>query len=85
MNLLKLFPATRPLEAVAMDIQDLLPKTRSGKEIFAVISDKITKLNQTAALDNITARNVAVALCEVWIFEYGISISLLTDIVPQAA
>lgn len=61
---LKLFPAARPLEAVAMDIFGPLTKTRAGKLFLLRMTDRIMKLTQLTALGKVTARNAAVAFCE---------------------
>ena len=79
MNRLKLFPATRPLESVAIDILGPLPRTKSGKRFLLVITDRYTKLTQVAALRSITAYHVAVAFCETWVFKYGPPATLLSD------
>ena len=76
---LKLFPATRPLESVAIDILGPLTKTKSGKRFLLVITDRFTKLTQVVALRTINAYHVAVAFCEAWIFKYGPPKTLLSD------
>ena len=85
LNRLKLFPATRPLESLAIDILGPLPKTRTGKRFLLIVTDRFTKLTQVAPLRTITAYHVAVAFCEVWVFKYGIPRTLLSDNGPQFA
>ena len=41
---LKLFPATAPLESVALELLGPLPKTRRGHNYLLVITDRYTKL-----------------------------------------
>ena len=79
LNRLKLFPATRPLESLAIDILGPLPKTRTGKRFLVIVTDRFTKLTQVAPLRTITAYHVAVAFCEIWVFKYGIPRTLLSD------
>ena len=44
LNRLKLSPATRPLENLAIDILGPLPKTKVEKPFLLVITDRFTKL-----------------------------------------
>ena len=76
---MKLFPATKPLEFVAMDILGPLPRTRHGKRFILVITDRFTKLTKTVALRTITALAVANAFCQTWVFNFGTPKVLLTD------
>ena len=69
-NPMKLFPATRPLETVAIDILGPLPKSKSGHRFILVITDRFTKLTQVIPLKRIKAYDVAVALVDEWIFKY---------------
>ena len=79
LNRLQLFPATRPLESVAIDILGPLPKAKSGCRFLLVVTDRFTKLAQVAPLKRITALNVARAFCEIWVFKYGPPKTLLSD------
>ena len=76
---MKLFPATKPLEFVAMDILGPLPRTRHGMRFILVVTDRFTKLTKTEALRTITAVSVAKAFCKTWVFNYGTPKVLLTD------
>ena len=78
-TLLKLFPATRPLESVSIDILGPLPKSKRGKLFLLVITDQFTKLTTVVPLRNINAYYVAFAFCEAWIFKYGPPRSVLSD------
>ena len=83
LNRLKLFPATRPLESLAINILGPLPKTKGGKQYLLVIKDRFTKLTQVVALTTVTAYTVATAFCDAWAFKYGIPRSLLSDNGPK--
>ena len=76
---MKLFPATKPLEFVAMDILGPLPRTKHGMRFILVVTDRFTKLTKTEALRTITALSVAKAFCKTWVFNYGTPKVLLTD------
>ena len=77
LNRLRLFPATRPLESLAIDILGLLPKTKAGKRFLLFITDCFTKLTKGVALRTTTAYTVATAFCDAWVFKYGVPRSLL--------
>ena len=85
LNRLKLFPATRPLEDVAIDILGPLPRTKHGKEYILVITDRFSKLVAAVPMSVVNAFTVAVAFCEAWVFKYGPPRSLLSDNGPQFA
>ena len=76
---LKLFPAERPLEYVAIDILGPLPRTQSGNKYLLVITDRYSKYVRTVPLRNITAWNIAKALCDHWAFVFGPPKYLLSD------
>ena len=78
-SFLKLFPASEPLDFVAMDILGPLPKTEHGNRFLLVISDRFSKLTRTVPLRTITALGVAKAFCDAWVFSYGPPRYLLTD------
>jgi transposase InsO family protein len=78
-SLLKLFPASGPLEFVAMDICGPMPKTEHGNRFLLVISGRFSKLTRTVPLRTITALGVAKAFCDAWVFSYGPPRYLLTD------
>jgi hypothetical protein len=78
-SFLKLFPASGPLEFVAMDILGPLPKTEQGNRFLLVISDRFSKLTPTVPLRTITALGVAKAFCDTRVFSYGPPRYLLTD------
>ena len=76
---MKLFPATAPLDSVAIDILGPLPKSSRGFIFMLLISDRFTKLTQVVPLKHITAYDVAVAFVEHWVFKYGAPATLLSD------
>ena len=76
---LKLFPATGPMEFVAMDFLGPLPKSHSGKRHVLVITDRFTKLSRAIPLRDTNATTTALAFLEHWVFVYGAPTYLLTD------
>ena len=78
-GLMKLFPALRPLESVAIDILGPLPKGSNGHQYLLVIVDRFTKLTQVVPLRRVTAYDVAVAFVNEWVFKYGPPQALLSD------
>ena len=76
---LKLFPASAPLEAVAIDILGELIKTSQGNQYLLVISDRYTKLTKTVPLKSQSATEVAKAFVNEWVFNYGPPLDLLAD------
>jgi transposase InsO family protein len=89
-SFLKLFPASGPLEFVAMDMEtnsrDILsplPKMEHGNRFLLVISDRFSKLTRTVPLRTIAAFGVAKAFCDAWVFSYGPPRYLLSNIGTQ--
>jgi Integrase zinc binding domain len=82
-SFLKLFPASGPLEFVAMDILGPLPKPEHGNRFLLVISDRFSKLTRTVPMRTITTLCVAKAFCDAWVLSYGPPRYLLTDNVTQ--
>jgi len=78
-SFLKLFPASRPLQYVSIDILGPMPRTSRGFRYILVITDRYSKLVQTVPLTKITALSVAQAFCERWVFQYGPPEYLLSD------
>lgn len=78
-NPLKLFPASGPLESVAIDIFGPLLKTGKGNEYLLVISDRFTKLTKTVPIKSTGAGEVARAFTHEWVFNYGPPKELLAD------
>ena len=76
---MKLFPPSKPLEYVAMDILGPLPRTKTGKRFMLVVTDRFTKLTKTEALRTITALSVAKAFCKTWVYNFGTPKVVLTD------
>ncbi len=76
---LKLFPATFPLESVALDYVGPLPKSHRGNDHLLVITDRYSKLTRTVPLKNPSARDTARAFCSHWAFIYGPPVTLLSD------
>ena len=80
---LKLFPATYPLEDIAMDFIGPLPRTKNGKRYILVMADRYSKLSRAVAMKETEAPHVAAAFLNNWVFPYGIPKSLLTDNAPN--
>ena len=78
-NPLKLFPAKRPLDDVAIDILGPLPKTTKGNLYIVFIMDRYSKLCRLEALSNVRASSLARAFVEQWVFTYGPPKTLLSD------
>ena len=68
---LKLFPAARPLEFVALDILGPLTKTAQCNRFLLVISDRYSKLTKSVPLTAIFAYRLVRAFCENWVFVHG--------------
>ena len=84
-NPMKLFPATTPLECVAMDLLGPLPASKAGNKYILVITDRFTKLTQIVCLRKTTAYIIAAAFCSHWVYKYGTPKETLTDNGPQFA
>jgi transposase InsO family protein len=82
-SFLKLFPASAPLEFVAIDILGPLPKTGHGNRFLLVITDRFSKLTRTVPLRTTTALVCARAFCDPWVYAYGAPRHVLTDNGPQ--
>ncbi len=80
---LKLFPATQPLDEIAMDLIGPLPKTSNGKRHILVITDRYSKLSRAIPMAKTTAPHVAAVFMNNWVFPYGVPKSILTDNGPQ--
>ena len=78
-NKMRLFPATTPLECVAIDILGPLPKSKDGYRFLLVITDRFTKLTHAFPLKRIRADDVAVKFVDEWIFKYGAPKELVSD------
>ena len=76
---MKLFPAAKPLEFLAIDLLGPLPRTPKGFRYILVITDRYSKLTRVVPLKNMTALTVAKAFCEHWVYPYGPPAYLLSD------
>ena len=56
---LRLFPATTPLECVAIDILGPLPRFKDGFRFILVVTDRFTELTHAIPLKGIKADAVA--------------------------
>lgn len=82
---MRLFPATEPFAAIAVDLLGPLPRTPEGYEYLLVMCDRFTKLTRVSPLKDITAVDVLSELLDVWVASYGIPDSILSDNGPQFA
>ena len=82
---MKLFPATGPLEFLAMDLLGPLPRTHQGNEYVLVITDRFTKLCRSVPLRNTKAVAIATVFLDLWVYAYGAPSYVLTDNGPQFA
>jgi len=69
---MRLFPATEPFEAVAIDLLGPLPRTPEGYEYLLVMCDRFLKLTRVVPLRDVTALDVLSAFIDVWIASHGI-------------
>lgn len=76
---LQLFPASGPLESVAIDVLGELIKTVRGNQYLLIISDRFTKLTKSVPLKSISAAEVAKAFVNEWVFNYGPPKELISD------
>jgi len=82
---MRMFPATEPFAALAIDLLGPLPRTFEGYEYILVICDRFTKVNWAVLLRDITALDVLSAFLDTWVASYGIPDSVLSDSGPQFA
>ena len=77
---MKLFPASGPLEFVAIDILGpLKPAAQDGSKFVLVMTDRFSKLTRALPLRSITALKVAKAFVQHWICSYGPPQYILSD------
>jgi len=82
---MRLFPATEPFAALAIDLLGPLPRTPEGFEYILVICDRFTKVTRAVPLKDISALDVLSAFLDTWVASYRISDSVLSDNGPQFA
>ena len=76
---LQLFPATAPLEALAIDIMGELVRTARENRYLLVITDRFTKLTKTVPLKGVSAAEISRAFVNEWIYNYGPPLDVLSD------
>lgn len=84
-SVMRLFPATEPFSALAVDLLGPLTRTPEGYEYLLVICDRFTKLTRAVPLKTTTAMDVVSSIIDVWVASYGIPDSILSDNGPQFA
>ena len=82
---MKMFPASGPLEFVAMDILGPLPKTDGGNRFVLVITDRFTKMCRAIPIRSTRSHTIARVFLENWVYPYGAPTHLLSDNGPQFA
>ena len=76
---MRLFPATEPLAALAIDLLGPLPRTSEGFEYILVICDRFTKFTRAVPLKDISTLDVLSAFLDTWVASYGIPDSVQSD------
>ena len=79
---LRLFPATKPLAFVALDLLGPLPKSKAGHDHILVITDRFTKLTRAIPLKFTNSQVVTDAFLTSWAYAYGLPERVLSDSVP---
>jgi len=82
---MRLFPATDPFAALAIDVLGPLPRSPAGYEYILVICDRFTKVTRAVPLKDISVVDVLCAFLNTWVASYGIPDSILSDNGPQLA
>lgn len=73
----QLFPASEPLQFIAMDVLGPLPQTNHGNVFVLVMKDPYPKIIGAISTSKTTARHVANKFLDHWIVLYGIPDHLL--------
>ena len=82
---MKLFPAARPLEFVAIDLLGPLESEYDGSKHTCVIPDRYSKLMRAIPMKRISSLKVSRVFLNNWPFVYGLLNTLLSDNGPQFA
>lgn len=78
-----LFPASLPLEFVALKIMGPLPKTYDCNQFLLVITDRYSKINRAILITNKMVPHMAGKFLDNWVMPYGIPTYMFTDNGPQ--
>ena len=78
-NPFRIFPATRHLQSLAIDILGALTKTKKVQRFILVMSKRFSKLTHVVPLRRIDAYTVAVAFVETRVFKYSPPKTLISD------
>lgn len=76
---MRLFPASSPLEYVAIDILGPLTQSTQGHKFILVMTDRFSKLVRAVPMRSISALSVAKVFVRDWAFVYGPPAQLLSD------
>ena len=74
-----MFPATTPLECVAIDILGPLLSSKDGLRFILVVTDRFIKLSHTFRLKGINADAVAQMFLNEWLFKHCAPKQLVSD------
>jgi len=69
---MRLFPATEPFAALAIDLLGTVPRTPEGYEYILFICDRFTKVTRAVSLREITALDVLSAFLDTWVASFVI-------------
>lgn len=75
----KTFPASGPLQFVAVDILGPLPKTADGYQYVLMITDRLSKGTCAITMRTKPTARVAQHLLPAWVYPYGTPMYLFTD------
>lgn len=76
---MRLFPATGPLEFIALDILGPIPKTKDGNQYEILITDRYKKLPRAIPVTKTAVPHVAAVVLDHLIIPYGIQAYLLME------
>ena len=76
---MKLFPATKMLEYIAIELLFHFPALENGSNNIIVVKDCFSKLTQVTLLSSTTASAVANAFIDYLVIPYNLSVSILSD------
>jgi len=82
---MRLFHATEPFAALAIDSFGPLPRTPEGYEYILFICHRFTKVTRAVPLKDFSALDVLSAFLDTWVASYGIPDSVLSDNGPRFA
>ena len=76
---IKIFPAKKPFQQIAMDIVGPLPVTTEGNRYLLTIIDRFTRFVTAVPIKEVSAVNIAKTFINNWVYLYGPPKEILTD------